>query len=153
MSTPFELLIRVRYGECDAQNVVFNARYADYVDHAMTEYFRALFGGYEKLVAQGMDSQVVKLTIEWQSPARFDEVLRLQVQPERVGNTSYSLSVTMSEQGSGRSVVRAEVVYVLLSTRTWEKMSIPEEVRERLANGAPGYSVDQAGIGNKTGQP
>ena len=32
----FTLLLRVRYGECDAQEVVFNARYADYIDIAMT---------------------------------------------------------------------------------------------------------------------
>jgi len=31
---PFTLYLRVRYGECDAQKVVFNARYADYVDVA-----------------------------------------------------------------------------------------------------------------------
>ena len=35
---PFELLLRVRYSECDAQEVVFNARYADYADLAATEF-------------------------------------------------------------------------------------------------------------------
>ncbi len=30
LSENFTLLLRVRYGECDAQQVVFNARYADY---------------------------------------------------------------------------------------------------------------------------
>jgi len=37
---PFRLLLRVRYGECDAQQVVFNARYGDYVDVAATEFYR-----------------------------------------------------------------------------------------------------------------
>ena len=44
MSTPFTLLLRVRYGECDAQQVVFNARYGFYIDVAATEFYRALFG-------------------------------------------------------------------------------------------------------------
>ena len=64
MDKPFELLIRVRYGECDAQQVVFNARYADYVDLAITEYFRVLFGGFKELLKQGLDNQVVRLAID-----------------------------------------------------------------------------------------
>ena len=32
------VLIRVRYGECDAQGVLFNARYMDLVDVAFTEF-------------------------------------------------------------------------------------------------------------------
>src|SRR5262245_38413749 len=35
---PFRFLLRVRYGEVDAQKVVFNARWGDYVDLAVTEY-------------------------------------------------------------------------------------------------------------------
>lgn len=34
MTPPFRYYLRVRYGECDAQKVVFNARYGDYVDLA-----------------------------------------------------------------------------------------------------------------------
>ena len=45
LSEHFNFLLRVRYGECDAQQVVFNARYADYIDIAMTEYFREVVGG------------------------------------------------------------------------------------------------------------
>lgn len=33
--------LRVRYGECDAQKVVFNARYGDYMDVAVLEFMRA----------------------------------------------------------------------------------------------------------------
>ena len=44
MSAIFRFRFRVRYGECDAQQIVFNARWADYVDIAATEYTRALFG-------------------------------------------------------------------------------------------------------------
>ena len=44
MSAIFRFRFRVRYGECDAQQIVFNARWADYVDLATTEYTRVLFG-------------------------------------------------------------------------------------------------------------
>lgn len=64
MSAPFRLRLRVRYGECDAQQVVFNARYGDYIDIAATEFYRALFGSYQALVERGLDSQVVRQLTE-----------------------------------------------------------------------------------------
>ena len=73
---PFRLLLRVRYGECDAQQVVFNARYGDYVDVAATEFYRAVFGSYQALLEQGLDSQVVRMVTDWSAPARFDDTRR-----------------------------------------------------------------------------
>jgi len=92
MSQEFTHLLRVRYGECDAQNVVFNPRYADYVDVVSTEYMRHVWGGYEKLVAAGMDMQVVSLKLDWSASASFDDVLVIKVKTKHIGNTSFSLS-------------------------------------------------------------
>jgi hypothetical protein len=78
MSNHFRYYLRVRYGECDAQKVVFNARYAEYVDLATTEFLRALGYG-EQLFSGELDFQLVKQTIEWKAPARFDQVLEVSV--------------------------------------------------------------------------
>jgi len=37
VSEPFRFIFRVRYAECDPQQIVFNARWGDYVDIAATE--------------------------------------------------------------------------------------------------------------------
>ena len=74
MPNHFHYYLRVRYGECDAQKVVFNARYAEYIDLATTEFLRALGYG-EQLFSGELDFQLVKQTIEWKAPARFDQVL------------------------------------------------------------------------------
>lgn len=147
MSAPFRLLLRVRYGECDAQQVVFNARYGDYADVALTEYFRALFGSYQALLAQGLDNQVVRMATDWTSPARFDEVLALEVETLRVGTTSYAMRVAIREHFSGRPVATTEIVYVLVSAREHAKTPVPDGLRARLLAGAPGVCVDMAGLG------
>ena len=41
---PFVHEIRVRYGECDPQGIVFNANYLAYFDVAFTELWRAAVG-------------------------------------------------------------------------------------------------------------
>ena len=75
MPNHFRYYLRVRYGECDAQKVVFNARYAEYIDLATTEFLRALGYG-EQLFSGELDFQLVKQTIEWKAPARFDDFTR-----------------------------------------------------------------------------
>ena len=64
MSQTVRMLLRVRFAECDAQNVVFNGRYAEYVDVAITEYFRDVFGGYERWLAEELDMQIVRLALD-----------------------------------------------------------------------------------------
>jgi acyl-CoA thioester hydrolase len=83
---PFRFRFRVRYSECDAQTVVFNARYADYVDIAVNEYIRTLFGDYQNLLARDLDIQVVSLTVNYRAPARFDDVLDARFRAGRVGD-------------------------------------------------------------------
>jgi acyl-CoA thioester hydrolase len=145
LAAAFRYVFRVRYGECDAQQVVFNARYADYVDLAGTEFWRALLGGYHLLLERGLDTQVVRLLIEWQSPARFDDVLSAAVWVSRIGTTSFTLSVALSRASDGIAVASAEVVYVLVDANDFSKRTIPEDLRACLSAGAPGVVINHAG--------
>jgi acyl-CoA thioester hydrolase len=146
MSQKFRVLLRVRYAECDAQHVVFNSRYGDYVDVAATEFIRELFGGYEKLMAQGIDSQVVRLTTNWKSPARFDDVLSISVETIYIGNTSYSLGLEFREHFSQREIATAEITYVLVTPMEHAKLSIPDFLRVELLAGAAGKTMNFSGV-------
>jgi acyl-CoA thioester hydrolase len=86
---PFRYYLRVRYVECDAQKVVFNSRYAEYVDVAMNEYLRAI-GILNQFFTGDLDFQLVKQTVEWKGPARYDQVLELSMQTTRLGTTGSS---------------------------------------------------------------
>ena len=143
--SPFRFLFRVRYSECDAQQVVFNARYGDYADLAATEFLRAIGMDYRDMLARGLDNQVVRMTMEWQSPAHFDEVLCAEVETCHLGNSSYTLYMGFSERDSGRQVVTVEAVYVMVTTEPWEKTPIPGDIRKKLEEGARGQVVNQAG--------
>jgi acyl-CoA thioester hydrolase len=144
MRDRFCFYLRVRYHECDAQKVVFNARYGEYVDLAVTEFFRTL--GYGEALMQGdLDYQLVKQTIEWKRPARFDQVLELAVSAVRLGNTSFTLQVEFCIVGSTTSIVVVETVYVLVDHKTLEKRPLPDDLRAALERGAPGLVTDHAG--------
>ncbi len=146
MTKPFTHYLRVRYSECDAQQIVFNAKYAEYVDIAATEFTRAIWGDYADVLAQGIDNQVVSLKIDWQAPAKFDEVLAIQVDVEHIGNTSYAFKLYFSNHAKETRLAEATIVYVCVDSKTYQKKALPEHLREKLAAGAAGKSTNHAGI-------
>lgn len=146
MSQNFTHLIRVRYGECDAQGVVFNPRYADYVDIASTEFIRHACGGYQQLVDAGLDVQVVSLKLDWSASASFDDVLAISVTSKHIGNTSFSLSFEIKPYKEQAALVVAEVVYVMIDAKLATKIAIPQNLKEKIKLGAPGVVVDHAGV-------
>lgn len=144
MTQPFRYYLRVRYGECDAQKVVFNARYGEYIDLAITEFLRAL--GYEQeMITAELDFQLVRQTTQWRSPARYDNVLEGSVTAIGVGNTSFTLRCEFRVAGSENVICESETIYVLVDHATLTKRKVPAEMRERLERGAPDSRVDHAG--------
>ena len=142
---PFRFRFRVRYGECDAQGVVFNARYADFVDISVNEYIRTLFGDYQHLLDQDLDIQVVSLTVNWKAPAKFDDVLEARVRAGRIGNTSFTLHLEFFRYGDGAFIADADVTYVLIQPSVMGKVTIPDRIRTLLEKGAPGELISHAG--------
>jgi len=146
MTQHFTHLLRVRYSECDAQKVVYNAKYAEFVDIAATEFTRAIWGDYTELLERGYDNQVVDLHISWKASARFDDVLAIQIHTLRIGKTSYALQCDFLNHSTGEAIVKAEITYVMVSPEKHEKMIIPEGLRLSLEKGAPGVVANHAGV-------
>jgi acyl-CoA thioester hydrolase len=148
MSERFRYYLRVRYGECDAQKVVFNARYADYVDLATAEYLRAL--GYEKELQTGeLDYQLVKQTLEWRAPARYDQVLEASVATKDLGTTSFTFFTEFRIAGDETVIATAATVYVHVNSQTLKKQALPDAWRASFGRGAAGVVVDHAGYVRK----
>lgn len=142
----FTHLLRVRYSECDAQKVVFNGKYAEFVDIAATEFIREVWGHYNDVLAMGIESQVVNLNIAWKAPSTFDDILAIEVNVGPLGNSSYTLAFEISNHQTGANIASAEAVYVMVSAANFTKMTIPDDLRRKLEQGAPGIVVNHAGI-------
>lgn len=131
----FRLKLRVRYSECDAQGIVYNARWGDYIDLACGEYTRAIFDA-------SYDWRLVKQTIEWKAPARFDDVLAIGVSTLRVGTTSFTLGFHIAR--AYQLLASAETTYVFVDNAANHKLPIPPAARLALERGAPEIVVDQS---------
>ena len=70
----FSHRFRVRWSEVDPQAVVFNARYLDYADIAITEYYRAV--GFRELHPDApLEFHVKRATVTWAKPIEADEMI------------------------------------------------------------------------------
>ena len=130
MSGPFVHRLRVRFGECDPQGIVFNANYVSYVDVALTELWRQAFGSYGAMVERGIDMVVAELNVEFRAPARFDEEIEIALAIERLGETSMTTALDLRRDGE--MVVHGRIRHVFVDAQSWEKMAAPDWVRARL---------------------
>jgi acyl-CoA thioester hydrolase len=129
--TPFVHRLRVRYHECDAQGVVFNAHYLAYVDVSLTELWRSVFGSYDSMVTLGFDVMVADIHAAFRAPARFDDELAVALTIERFGRTSMTTSWTATV--GERLCVEGEIVHVWVDATSYQPVPVPEEAKARLA--------------------
>jgi acyl-CoA thioester hydrolase len=123
--------LRVRWAEVDRQGIVFNANYLMYFDVAITEYWRAIGCPYpEALSAQGVDTFVVKATVEYHAPAQYDEVLDIGVRVGRLGRTSMQFLLEIHHDEA--QLVSGEIVYVTADPESRTPLPIPARLRDAI---------------------
>jgi acyl-CoA thioester hydrolase len=123
--------MRVRYSEIDGQSVVFNSRYLEYADVAITEYLRT-HGISIVPGAETPEFHVAKATVEFKSPIRIDEEIDLCVRTRRMGRSSWTLLVEI--RGAAKNDHRAtiEEIYVHVDLRSGTTTPIPQWIRAAI---------------------
>jgi acyl-CoA thioester hydrolase len=116
--------VRVRYGECDMQRVVFNAHYLAYCDDAADLWFRSLGAALE---GGTWDVMVKKATVTWEGAARVHDELAIEVSVSRWGTTSFD--VRFDGTVGQAPVFTAVITYVTVVTGTTDTVPVPEDFR------------------------
>jgi acyl-CoA thioester hydrolase len=134
VSPAFRHRFRVRYAECDAQGVVFNAHYVTYFDTTITELWREAFGSYSAMLEAGTDIVVAEARIRYRGPAAFDDELEVAAEVAKLGTTSMTTRFTVSRAGESLVLTEAEIRHVFVDPSTKRKKPIPDDIRTRLAS-------------------
>ena len=129
---------RVRYHECDMQQVVFNANYWMYADDSVAQWIRAAIGAESgqpaaevDLGATGFDFMLKTATGTWHAPARYGDVIDAECSVTRWGNTSFDVLVSMSVRGA--PVFDCTITYVSTTPGAPKPTPVPDHVRSALA--------------------
>jgi acyl-CoA thioester hydrolase len=124
--------LRVRWAEADMQGIVFNGHYLTYFDVAFTEYWRAI--GLPGPLLQSQTGQEIfarKATIEYISPARFDDMIDIGVRCAAFGRSSIRFLLEIYR--NGEQLVSGEMVYVHADSALRKSVPVPEAWRAALA--------------------
>jgi acyl-CoA thioester hydrolase len=126
---------RVPYREIDAQGVVFNGHYLGWFDTAITDYLRALpyayqLGGDRET---GTDFHIVKGTVEYKAPIRFDEEIEIGVRTARIGSSSVTFALAVFPKGGDRVRSTGEVVWVNTDMKAHKSAPLPLSFVEAIA--------------------
>lgn len=129
--------IRVRYGECDMQRVVFNANYFAYCDDAVDSWMRHALSTDMKtaepvtdLHALGFDFMLKSATMTWHAPVRFAETIDLGARVARWGTSSFDVRIDGRVGGEAR--FEASITYVSIDPTTQRPAPVPEFVKSAL---------------------
>jgi acyl-CoA thioester hydrolase len=122
--------LRVRYGECDPQGIVFNANYLLYFDVVFTELWREAVGPWTEMVERGVDAVVAEANLRFRSPARYDDVLQLRARVEELGRTSITTRIDVCRDSE--VLVEGRLRHVVVDATTWRPAEIPGWIRDGL---------------------
>jgi acyl-CoA thioester hydrolase len=126
--------IRVRFADTDLQAIVFNGNYLTYYDVAWTEYFRVVGFEWKDLLALGVDTVLARTSMEFKSPAKFDEVLEVCTRVSKIGTTSLTFEFEIYVEGEDRLIGSATSLYVCVDPKTLKSTPVPDLLRERISN-------------------
>jgi acyl-CoA thioester hydrolase len=130
MAEAFVHHLRIRYAECDAQGVVFNAHYLAYVDDTISAMWRAAFGSYQVMLDRGVDMVVAEAHLRFLDGARFDEEIEIEMAVTHLGTTSMRTLYRFLRDG--KLLLSASLRHVFVEAGTSSKTAIPDWARAGL---------------------
>ncbi|MFQ3664808.1 MAG: thioesterase family protein [Sphingomonadaceae bacterium] len=111
----FRFAKRVRYGEIDAQGVVYFARYLDYADIGVVEYWRAAgIFAHTGILGGEAEFHVVRAEVDYRAPMLLDEEILIAAACTHIGRSSARFSCELHglANGQGQDDLRARIEQV-----------------------------------------
>jgi YbgC/YbaW family acyl-CoA thioester hydrolase len=125
---------RVRWGDVDAARIIFYGAYIHFFEFAETELFRAVGLPYSVMFDE-LDIWLPRAHIEcdFRRAAQLDDLLEVSVFVGRTGTKSLRLNFEVRRKGEGEMVAEAHFILVAVRRDTFETISLPDELKRRLA--------------------
>lgn len=132
----FTLPVRVYYEDTDAGGVVYYANYLRFFERCRTEWLRSIGHHQSELLAEsGLAFVVRSVSVDYQKPARLDDLLEIGLAVEKLGRAQITFRQFARRQeadGSTVDLVTALVQIVCVKLDAMKTSPIPEFLRQQL---------------------
>lgn len=132
-TAPFVWHLRVYYEDTDAGGVVFYVNYIKFFERARTEWLRACGVDQSELAAvSGLIFIVRSTAMDYRSPARLDDTIRIESRIERLGRASVDFA--QSAYRGTTLLATGSIRVACVERNAFKPGAIPEPIRQALAN-------------------
>ncbi|MCU0276031.1 MAG: acyl-CoA thioesterase [Acidobacteria bacterium] len=130
----FTLDMKVRDYELDAQGVVNNAVYQNYLEHCRHEFLLSQGIDFNRLTSEKVFLVVVRVEIDYQAPLRGGDVFWIGLNLERISPLRFVFIQDIYRQRDGRLVLSARTTGTAVNDRG--RPCLPPELEPLLAAAA-----------------
>jgi acyl-CoA thioester hydrolase len=126
--TAHTLKIRVYYEDTDAGGIVYHASYLRYAERGRTEMLRdAGFEHAQIFKETGIGFAVVSMQIDYNAPARLDDLLTVKTKITKVGGASMEMQQDIYSED--RLLTEMKVTLVCIDSKL-KAVRLPKEIRD-----------------------
>jgi len=122
--------IKIYYHHTDCGQVVYYAKYLEFLEEARTEFFEGKGISIKELAKQGVSFVVARQEIDYKSPAFYADILSIDTRVTEVGWVKLDFTYEMKNQNN-QIVCTARTVMVCVNGN-FKPQTIPEEIRDKL---------------------
>jgi len=129
----FSTRFRVRYAEIDGQKIVFNSRYLEYADVAVTEFWEWT-GIAEALpdIWPTTEFNVRRTEVDYLRPFRLGDSVEAFVRIEKLGTSSLTKRFELAHAETGELHTVITMVSVHVDLDTGRPVALPDAIRTVL---------------------
>lgn len=96
-----ETIVRVQYFDTDAMGIVHHSNYIRYFETARTEFLREVGYTYERMEAEGLKIPVLGVSVDYKTPAVYDELIKIKCWIKKLGGASFEVEYEVSSVEDG----------------------------------------------------
>ncbi|MDF2177198.1 tol-pal system-associated acyl-CoA thioesterase [Aliiglaciecola sp. CAU 1673] len=124
--------IRVYYEDTDAGGIVYYANYLKFMERARTEWLRDLGIDQDVLLEQSVGFVVKRVELDYQAPARFNQLLTVKSQMSECKRASLVFKQEIVNDND-KLLVSATVVVVCVDLMQMKAQAIPAFILGELS--------------------
>lgn len=126
-----ETCLRVRYGETDQMGYCYYGNYAQYFEVGRVEALRHLGMSYKNLEEQGIMLPVSEFSVDYKSPAKYDDALTVITQIVELRGARLTFDYIILNENA-LLIANAKTTLVFVSKDTMRPISPPKSFIELI---------------------
>lgn len=123
----FRWPVRIYYEDTDAGGVVYHARYVAFYERARTEMLRQHNFNQQQLLSEHVAFAVRRMTVEYISPARLDDLLEVRTEITAMRGASLTFAQCIVDS-QGKVLSEAEVLIACIDLNQMKPIALPKSI-------------------------